>query len=90
MNRDSLKTLLKIIGVVFALYMFLVGINGLSSGIKHFHLTLGTTKWARGGLFWFFSMVGDSYLMPSPISNFENLLLLMDKFEKMFASGGLF
>ena len=32
--NDKLKTLLKIIGVFLALYLFLVGINGLSSGIK--------------------------------------------------------
>ena len=35
MNKDNLKTLLKILGVIFALYMFLVGIKGLSTGIKH-------------------------------------------------------
>ncbi len=35
MKNENLKTFLKILGVIFALYMFLVGINGLSSGIKH-------------------------------------------------------
>ena len=29
------KTYLKIVGVILSLYLFLVGINGLSSGIKH-------------------------------------------------------
>ena len=32
--NDNLKTFLKILGVVLALYLFLVGIKGLSSGIK--------------------------------------------------------
>ena len=31
---DNLKTLFKIFGVFLSLYLFLVGINGLSSGIK--------------------------------------------------------
>ena len=32
--NQNLKTLLKIIGVILSLYLFLVGIKGLSSGIK--------------------------------------------------------
>ena len=32
--NEKLKTLAKILGVIFALYLFLVGIKGLSSGIK--------------------------------------------------------
>ena len=32
--NENIKTVLKIIGVFLALYLFLVGINGLSSGIK--------------------------------------------------------
>ena len=32
--NDNLKTVLKILGVILSLYLFLVGINGLSSGIK--------------------------------------------------------
>lgn len=34
MNNKNLKTFLKILGVILALYLFLVGIKGLSSGIK--------------------------------------------------------
>ena len=34
-NRDLLNTVIKIAGVVAALYLFLVGINGMSSAIKH-------------------------------------------------------
>jgi len=34
MNNDKLKTILKVLGVILALYLFLVGIRGLSSGIK--------------------------------------------------------
>tara|TARA_B100000401_G_scaffold435478_1_gene377279 strand:- start:667 stop:1770 length:1104 start_codon:yes stop_codon:yes gene_type:complete len=33
-NNKTFKTILKIMGVVLALYLFLVGIKGLSSGIK--------------------------------------------------------
>ena len=33
MNKN-LEIILKILGVILALYLFLVGINGLSSGIK--------------------------------------------------------
>ena len=32
--NDKLKTVFKILGVILALYLFLVGIKGLSSGIK--------------------------------------------------------
>ena len=35
MNKEAAKTILKIFGVLAALYMFLVGINGMSSAIKH-------------------------------------------------------
>jgi solute carrier family 34 (sodium-dependent phosphate cotransporter) len=35
MKNEKLITFLKILGVIFALYMFLVGIKGLSTGIKH-------------------------------------------------------
>ncbi|MFL3007726.1 MAG: Na/Pi symporter [Candidatus Neomarinimicrobiota bacterium] len=35
MNKEVTKTILKIFGVLAALYMFLVGINGMSSAIKH-------------------------------------------------------
>lgn len=35
MNKEVAKTILKIFGVLAALYMFLVGINGMSSAIKH-------------------------------------------------------
>ncbi len=35
MSKELTYTLLKIVGVVTALYMFLVGINGMSSAIKH-------------------------------------------------------
>ena len=35
MNKELTGTLVKIIGVVAALYLFLVGINGMSSAIKH-------------------------------------------------------
>ena len=35
MNKEVAKTVLKIFGVLTALYMFLVGINGMSSAIKH-------------------------------------------------------
>ena len=35
MNKEVAKTVLKIFGVLAALYMFLVGINGMSSAIKH-------------------------------------------------------
>ena len=35
MNKELIYTLLKIFGVIAALYMFLVGINGMSSAIKH-------------------------------------------------------
>lgn len=35
MNKELTYTLLKIFGVIAALYMFLVGINGMSSAIKH-------------------------------------------------------
>ena len=34
MNKDLLQTLLKTFGVIAALYLFLVGINGMSSAIK--------------------------------------------------------
>ena len=35
MNKEVAKTILKIFGVLTALYLFLVGINGMSSAIKH-------------------------------------------------------
>ena len=35
MNREITSTLFKMLGVVAALYLFLVGINGMSSAIKH-------------------------------------------------------
>tara|TARA_Y100001970_G_scaffold59259_1_gene75384 strand:+ start:433 stop:1536 length:1104 start_codon:yes stop_codon:yes gene_type:complete len=35
LNKEAAKTILKIFGVLAALYMFLVGINGMSSAIKH-------------------------------------------------------
>ncbi len=35
MNKEVTKTILKLFGVLAALYMFLVGINGMSSAIKH-------------------------------------------------------
>ena len=35
MNKELISTLLKATGVVMALYLFLVGINGMSSAIKH-------------------------------------------------------
>tara|TARA_B100001564_G_scaffold210328_1_gene177012 strand:+ start:701 stop:1804 length:1104 start_codon:yes stop_codon:yes gene_type:complete len=35
LNKEVVKTILKIFGVLAALYMFLVGINGMSSAIKH-------------------------------------------------------
>ena len=35
MNKELTNTLFKIFGVIAALYMFLVGINGMSSAIKH-------------------------------------------------------
>jgi len=35
LNKKVAKTILKIFGVLAALYMFLVGINGMSSAIKH-------------------------------------------------------
>ena len=34
-KKGNLQTLFKIIGVLLCLYLFLVGIKGLSSGIKH-------------------------------------------------------
>ena len=34
MNKDLLQTLLKTFGVIAALYLVLVGINGMSSAIK--------------------------------------------------------
>ena len=34
-NRDLLNTIIKVTGVVAALYLFLVGINGMSSAIKN-------------------------------------------------------
>ena len=35
MNKELTNTTLKILGVIAALYLFLVGINGMSSAIKH-------------------------------------------------------
>lgn len=35
MNKELTNTALKILGVIAALYLFLVGINGMSSAIKH-------------------------------------------------------
>ena len=35
MNKELTNTALKILGVIVALYLFLVGINGMSSAIKH-------------------------------------------------------
>ena len=35
MNKELTGTIVKVIGVVAALYLFLVGINGMSSAIKH-------------------------------------------------------
>ena len=35
MNKDLANIILKIFGVIAALYLFLVGINGMSSAIKH-------------------------------------------------------
>ena len=35
MNKELANTALKILGVIAALYLFLVGINGMSSAIKH-------------------------------------------------------
>ena len=35
MNKDTLKILAKTIGIISALYMFLIGIAGMSSAIKH-------------------------------------------------------
>ena len=35
MNKELTGTIVKIVGVVAALYLFLVGINGMSSAIKH-------------------------------------------------------
>ena len=35
MNKELISTTLKILGVIAALYLFLVGINGMSSAIKH-------------------------------------------------------
>ena len=35
MNKELANIILKIFGVIAALYMFLVGINGMSSAIKH-------------------------------------------------------
>ena len=35
MNKDLANIILKIFGVITALYLFLVGINGMSSAIKH-------------------------------------------------------
>ena len=35
MNKELINTTLKILGVIAALYLFLVGINGMSSAIKH-------------------------------------------------------
>ena len=35
MNKEQISTLLKLTGVLAAIYMFLVGINGMSSAIKH-------------------------------------------------------
>ena len=35
MNKELTSTTLKILGVIAALYLFLVGINGMSSAIKH-------------------------------------------------------
>ena len=35
LNKDRVAIILKIFGVITALYMFLVGINGMSSAIKH-------------------------------------------------------
>ena len=35
MQKYTLFTLIKIVGVLGALYMFLVGIKGMSSAIKH-------------------------------------------------------
>ena len=35
MNKELTNTAMKILGVVAALYLFLVGINGMSSAIKH-------------------------------------------------------
>ena len=34
-NRDLFNTIIKVTGVVAALYLFLVGINGMSSAIKN-------------------------------------------------------
>ena len=35
MNKELANTLFKIFGVIAALYMFLVGINGMSAAITH-------------------------------------------------------
>ena len=35
MNKELANTTLKVLGVIAALYLFLVGINGMSSAIKH-------------------------------------------------------
>ena len=35
MNKELTSTTLKILGIIAALYLFLVGINGMSSAIKH-------------------------------------------------------
>ena len=35
MNNDTLKILAKTVGIISALYMFLIGIAGMSSAIKH-------------------------------------------------------
>ena len=35
MNKDTLKILAKTLGIISALYMFLIGIAGMSSAIKH-------------------------------------------------------
>ncbi len=35
MNKQFIITISKVVGVVLSLYLFLVGINGLSTAIKH-------------------------------------------------------
>ena len=59
MKNENLKTLLKILGVIIALYMFLVGIKGLSSSRASFkHRKSGvnivpriaTSTWGVGGV----------------------------------------
>ena len=55
MNKELTGTIVKIIGVVAALYLFLVGINGMSSAIKHMVLVLRNQylelQATRGALF---------------------------------------